>query len=884
MKMWNRIVAVCARLRFAWARTRIDDEARGELREHIVLLADRYVSSGMTRAEAEAAARRQFGNPTLVREEIFTMNGIAWLDVLRHDLRYALRQIRHSPIFAGVVIATLAVGIGGTTAVFSVVQGVLLEPLPYESPGELVRLYQHDPQKPDTRSIVTGLHFKALRDETTSFEAVAAIDANSETFADLVQGGQPVRIRVPAVTSDYFRVLRASPLHGPGFDRSDDTGTQRVVLSDAVWRERFNSDALIVGSAIRLNAVPFEVVGIAPPGFEDPSVGPIAAWLPYDLAEDNEPQNYSLTAVGRLRDGVTVSQANAELSSLAPSMKARWPSARLSSISAVPLKEDLVGGARRPLQLFLIAVGLVLLVACVNVANLVLVRATGRVHEFALRAALGSSRVRMVTQSLVENVLLAAVGGALGLFIARVGVSALRRLGEHAVPRLQDVGFHPAVLAFAAAVTAGTAIASGLAPALRLGRVASNQALRQQSRSASGTRAQSRARVALAAIQVALALTLLVGAAVLVTSFYGLQQVNVGFRTDNVLTFELGLPSARYDAARRIGFQEELSHKLQGIPGVIAAGATSRLPATGNYHPWFARPLTGPRAGISIGRGINLQNRTVSGSFFEALNIPVLAGRLFDERDDAKAPRRVVVGTAFAREAYPGMALESIIGQRVAVLGGTAEIVGVAGDVAFNAYGASALVIYHPHRQFGTNRNWMLTHVVATEVPPEQILTQVRAAVRTLDPELVVHRPMALADVVGRGVARERFALVLMASFAAVALLLAVLGLYGVLAYGVRQRTQEIGIRIALGASSAQIRALVLRQAAAVLGIGLAFGLGGALALGRWLSALVFQISPSDPWILSGTAAMLAAVGLVAAWLPARRAAQIEPRTTMQET
>jgi len=807
-----------------------------------------------------------------------------WLDVLRHDLRHALRQIRHAPAFSIVVVATLAIGIGGTTAVFSVVEGVLLAPLPFEEPGRLVRLYQQEPGKPDTRTQISGVHFGAVRDEAASFEDVAVMNTYSEHSLDLVTGGQPRRIRVLQVTSGYFRTLRIG-LEGPGFTPEDESGSRRVVLSHSLWRTAFQNDPPAVGSTIRLNGHAYEVAGIGPPGFVDPMVGEIDAWVPYNLARDVEPENYSVTMIGRLRPGATIEQAAAELAAMGTSMKARWPTARRSQLVPQPMKDDLVAASRRPLQLFLSAVVLMLLVACVNVANLVLVRATGRVQEFAVRAALGSSRARLACQLLIESGLLAALGGAFGLAVAHFGIRTLRRLADGTMPRLQDVALNAPVLAFAAVVTATTAITFAIVPALRLARIAPNDALRRQSRSATGTRAQGRLRSALAAVQLAIALTLLVGAAALVESFVRLQRVNLGFHTDGVLTFEVGLPSARYDEHKRAAFQEALARKLTAIPGVTAAGGTSRLPATGSYHPWTARILTGPRAGavLNRSRGVNLQNRTISGSFLEALAIPVLAGRVFDDGDDAKAPGRVVVSADFAREAFPGMPLDAVVGQRIAPLGQPRDIIGVVGDVTLDVYGAPSHVVYHAHRQFAANRNWTLTQAVATPLPAERVLPSIRTVVAAMDPELVVHRPIPLAEVVGRGVARERFALIVVGSFASVALLLAVLGLYGVLTHTVRQRTQEIGIRIALGATAAQVRALVLKQAAAVVTLGLAGGLAGALAAGRSVSSLLFQVNATDGRILLATAGILTAASLVSAWLPARRAARLPPRVTLQE-
>jgi predicted permease len=388
----------------------------------------------------------------------------------------------------------------------------------------------------------------------------------------------------------------------------------------------------------------------------------------------------------------------------------------------------------------------------------------------------------------------------------------------------------------------------------------------------------------LATAQLALALTLLGGAAVLLASFHQLQQVALGFRSEGALTFQVNLPSARYDAERRASFQEELARRLETIPGVKAAGGISRLPATGSYHPWSTHILTGPLAGAAIDKGrMALQQRVVSGDVFGALGIPVIAGRTFDDHDDARSPGRAIVSGNFARLGFPGVPFDGVLGQRIRAGGRDWEIVGVVGDVALDVYGRPTMTVYRAHRQYADNRNWALVQVVAAGQAPEHVLNAVRAEVTRLDPELVVYRPTPMTDVVGRGASRERFALVIMGAFALVSLLLAALGLYGVLAYMVRERTAEIGIRIALGASAAHVRAIVLRQAALVVGVGVAAGVGGALLLGRWLGALAFEISPSDPRILLSTALLLAVVAFVAAWLPAQRAARVAPTTAMQE-
>jgi predicted permease len=882
--MWTRLQAGVSRLAFALARRRLDDDARLEIDTHLDLLTGRYVQQGLSPDEAWLAARRQFGSVLGLRQEVHEMNGIGWIERLALDLRDALRQVRRNPGFAAVVALTLGLGIGGATAVFSVVEAVLLEPLPYQESGRLVRLYQQRPDRPDTRDVVAATHFSFVREHSASFDDVAALAHYSEVGADLVTARGAERIRVLPVSSGYFETLRATLPLGRGFDREDEAPTRRVVLGDDLWRTHFRGDPAIVGTTIRLSAEAYEVAGVAPPGFVDPVAPDVAAWVPYRIATDTYEENNSLTMIGRLRNGISFERAQAELATLAAPMLARWPKAEKNAIVAVPLHEELVARARGPLQLVFAAVGLLLLIACVNVANLALVRATGRVHEFAVRSTLGSGRTRLARQLLIENLVLAGFGGVVGLGFAGAGIRVLQRLGRDAVPRLDEVGLDPTVLAFAVAATGATALAFGTIPVLRLAGAAPVQSLRQQSRSATGGRGLARLRGALAAAQVGLALPLLVGAAVLLASFARLQQVDLGFRVDRALALEVHLPTARYDAPRRVDFQEEFARRVEAIPGVTAAGGISRLPATGSFHPWNTHIRSGPLAGTPVDRKrFAMQQRIVSGQSFAALGIPVLAGRVFDARDTASEPMRAVVSANFARAAFPGLPLDSVTGQRIAAGGKEMQIIGVVGDVALDVYGAPTMAVYRAHRQYADNRNWALTQVVAADRPPADLLAAIRGVVHDMDAELVVHRPTPMRDVVGRGASRERFALVLMGAFALVSLGLAVVGLYGVLSYAVSQRTPEIGIRMALGATAAQVRSLVMRQAAIVVGIGVVTGLAGALLLGRWLGALAFGIAPSDPAILAAMALLMAAVAAVAAWFPARRAARIEPRIAMQD-
>jgi putative ABC transport system permease protein len=873
-KGWLKQLRVLAR------KERVEGELDDELAFHLEMEAQRFRAAGMSPEEARRAARLAFGGVEHAKEKVRDARWVRWLENLLSDLRYGLRGLRSSPGFGAAAILTLALGIGGTTAVFSVVRSVLLEPLPYQGPGQLVRLYQADVRAPEMELFVTAPHFKDYRERAASFEALAALYTYGEVGADLQLGDRAERIRLLPVSADYFRLLRREPVLGRGFTREEEGDEPLVVVAEGLWR-RVGLDRRGLGAQIVLDGEARTVIGVMPAGFEDPLVGPVDAWAPLNLqaAFASDPGNHYLSVLGRLAPGVTAERARQEMAGLDAALAEKYPEVPDDSgFRLVPLREDLVADARPALLLALGAVLLVLLIACVNLANLLLVRSLGRLREVAVRAALGAEPGRITAQLLVENLVIAVAGGLAGVAGAFAGLGGLLRLGREAIPRAAEIAIDGPVLAVAAAAALATAGAAGLLPAWRLARTSPLDSLTEAIRSATGGRRYVRLRRALVAAQVGLALTLLVGTSALAASVYRLSQVNLGFRTAGVLTFELNLPEARYDAAARAAFHRRMTEELAALPGVSAVGAASVLPATGTSYSWGTRALTGPNAGAEEGFA-TADQRIVAGRYFEALGIPLVEGRVFDDRDGPDSPPVAVVSRSLAARLFPGV---SALGQGIRAGGVERRIVGVVADVALDPEGDPGLYVYHPHAQFA-QRGWALEYLVAAAGDAGALLPAVRAAVARVDAQLVVHRPDTLAAVVGRGTSQRRFAFALTGAFALLALLLAGIGLYGVLAYVVRQRTREIGVRLALGAGTRRVVALVIRDGLAVTLAGLALGTLGAFGLGRFLSTLVYRTQPTEPLVLAAAAAVLTGVAAAATLLPALRALRVSPRVALSE-
>jgi predicted permease len=528
------------------------------------------------------------------------------------------------------------------------------------------------------------------------------------------------------------------------------------------------------------------------------------------------------------------------------------------------------------------AVGLVLLLACVNVANLLLVRASERSRELALRSALGAKRGRLTRQLLTESVVLAGAGGATGVLLGRALMPIVSALGATSIPRVSQLTLNWPVLAFAFVMSSASAILFGLAPALRGSRADAMGVMREQSQATTTGRSLGQLRSALVVSQVALALVLLVGAGLLLATVNQLRRTNLGITPDNILTFDLNLPGARYDSTARAQFYENFAQAVSALPGVRAAGGISKLPATGHYHTWGSpEPLTGPLAGVTAAaRQIDeAENRVVSGDYFGTVGMRVIRGRAFDRRDVNTAPQRLMISASLAQQAFPGV---DPIGQRLTVANIESEVIGVVNDVAYDVEGHSTNIVYHAHTQYAGDRNWALTQVIALNGDPVQMESAVRRVLATMDPLLVMYQPATLDAVMGQGRAQRVFTLRILAAFAAVAVVLAGLGLFGVLSYAVRLRSKEIGIRIALGANRGAIRGMVLRDGAFVTAIGVVIGLAGAVALSKVIASVTFGVSPLDPLVLAGATGFLMLVAGVAAYLPAHRASTMAPQRVLQ--
>jgi putative ABC transport system permease protein len=796
---------------------------------------------------------------------------------LASELRHVARSLTKQPGFAVVAILTLALGIGANTAVFSVLNSVVLAPLPYDHPGELVRLYTASRQEPDQRQFLTVPDFLEVREQSGAFADLGTLNTYRESGTDLTPpGGEPRRIRVGEVSAGYFAALRATPQLGRAFTADEEhPDVPHVVLSDRLWHEVANGDRSIIGRTIPLNGRDYVVIGVMRPTFRDFAGEDVAAWLPVNLERggDNTRNNHFLSAIGRLKPGVSIAAAQARVSAVMAHLAVEFPSPnRDRTMRVLPLLDDTVGDSRTSVYVLMGAAGLVLLIACLNVANLFLAKSLGQSRELAVRTALGANRIRLIGQRLIESVVVAMVGGIAGSLVAFWGVKLLLAMSPASLPRAEEVGFDPRLLAFALATTALTGLLFGAAPAWRASRVDPTHALHEGSRGNTGGRGGRRVRDVLVAGQVAVALVLLVGAGLLIKSFVALQRVELGFDSDHVETFEVHLPEARYAAAAsRVRFHEAFGRTLAELPGVERVGAVSWLPTNGNFHQWGYGYRDSTGADQYYG---NTETRVVERDYFAALRIPLISGRTFVPTDLLDSNGVALISRSLAERIY---GQHDPLGERFQTGGREFRVIGVVGDVANQADGARVPMIYLSHLQVAGDRNWSLTYVVRTAGPPEAMTGSARAALAAIDPALVLYRPRPLDDVVVGHRARQRFTLFLMGAFATVALTLAAVGVYGVLSYAVTQRVHEIGVRMALGARPGQVRAVVLRHGAMIGASGMAVGAVAAAGLSQVLRTLVFRVSPREPVIFGAVALVLGAVVLLAGYVPARRATRVEP-------
>ncbi|HEY7878054.1 MAG TPA: ABC transporter permease [Gemmatimonadaceae bacterium] len=876
----SALADLVTRLRSLVFRRREERELEEELRFHVDMEAERLRRAGLNDAEARRRGAITLGGVERTKEDVRDARGTRLFEELVRDLSFAVRTLARGPGFAIVVILTLAIGIGGTTAVFSAVDAVLLQPLPYQQPGRMVRLYQYFTGYPD-RNFVTPLHYLAYRQQLSSFDHIAAALTYDAVGKDIRSSDHPERIRILPVSADYFDVVRVQPAIGRAFGTDEENGAPSVILSHDLFERVFHGNASAVGRTLLMSGEPYTIVGVMPAGYVDPLADGVTAWVPLDLRpglDAENANNHYLDVIGRLRPGISLARAQSELDAVGARIARQYTGARDIHAILYPLKDDVVGAANRSLELMLGAVGLVLLLVCVNVATLLLVRGSARTHEFALRVALGAGRARVLRQLFAESVVLALAGDIAGLVVARLAMSAIVALGAGSVPRLTSLSVEPRVLGFSLLIATASAVLFGFAPALRAARAQPVDALRAEGRALSGLKSHGRLRTNLVIAQVALAFVLVVGAGLLLISFHRLRSLDLGVKTNNALVFELHLPDARYDSTARARFYDDIAGRLERLPGVRAAGGISKIPASGSYHNWGTQPLTGPMVGRKDA-GVGGEQRVVSGDYFRAAGIPILEGRAFDARDAAGTPLRVVVSVSAAARLFPGV---DAIGQRLRTGGHDWEVIGVVPDVAVDVEGRIAAYVYHAHAQFAGDRNWSLTQIVSTTGRPEALLPIIRRTVAAMDPQLVVYRAMTLNDAIGQGASQQKFTLTVLGTFALVALGLAALGIFGALSYGVKLRSREFGVRMALGAERGAIQRLVLRQGLAVSLTGVGIGLAGAIAFSRVMASVVFHVRPLDPFVLAGAAAFIVAIGALAASVPAHRATSVDPRSILQ--
>ena len=804
-----------------------------------------------------------------------TPGGLQMFTDLVSDIRYSLRQLAKTPGFTLVAVLTLAFGIGATSAIFSVVNSVLLQPLPYPQPQGLMRVYEVVPQY--GRFAVAPATFLDWRNQNTTFERLAVYGGSTATV-DI--GAGPERLTGLTASWDVFETLGVAPALGRTFRQDEDAPGKDgvVVLSHGTWQRRFGADPGVLGRTIAMSAEPAVIVGVMPPDFYFPN-REVEYWRPIALPAEPTRGGHYLGVVGRLKPGVTPAQASIEMKSISERLALEYPDNSANETAEVISLHDQIVGPIRPMLITLFAaVFVVVLIACANVANLLLVRASVREKEIAIRAAMGAGRKRLVRQMLTESLVLAVAGGALGVLLAYLAITPIQTLSAGSIPRADDIALDARVLGFAFLLSVVTGIVFGLAPAWQASRAGLGAVLKEGGRSSS-TSGGRWMRNALLVAEVALSIVLLVGAALLLRSFSQITSVDPGFRADNVLAFRVALPQTTYpEAHNQIGFFDRLLDKLRSTPGIESAGMVQSLPLRGGYVLSFeveGRPPAQP------GEDYSANYRAVSPDYFSTLGIPLKRGRALVAGDTAGAPMTAVVDEAFVQKYFPG---EDPIGRGIDIGNGTDgffRIVGVVGNVKYEGLDVTTdPTMYIPYAQDPFSTMWVLAR---TTSDPSVLIATARQTVRDVDAALPAFSITPLADVVSESVAERRFSMLLLVLFAGVALFLAAVGLYGVVSYTVSQRTHEIGLRMAIGAAPGSVMRMVVGGGMKLALLGVVLGIVAALGLANLVASMLFGVTPFDPVSYVATALVLLLVAALACFVPARRAMRVDPIIAMRQ-
>lgn len=818
------------------------------------------------------------------------------METLLKDIRYGFRGLLKHPGFTLVAVITLALGIGANSAIFTVVNAVLLRPLPFAAPEQLVFIWQTHPfgkrigidQLPPSNA-----DFHDWQEQSNLFEGMSMVDAWG---GNLTGGDTPEHVDGAKVSVNLFSLLRARPLLGRDFtaDQAKPGNNRVVILSHKLWQRRFGGDPNVVGQQLQIGGEPYTVQAVMGPDFVFPkdvglpdyfSFAKTEMWLPIALTEEQRTNRSShhIAVIARLKPGATLAQAQSQMAGIAKNVEQQNPEQSKDWGTSVNLvHEQVVGASRKVILILLGAVGFVLLIACANVANLLLARSASRQKEIAIRTALGAGRARIVRQLLTESILLSLIGGALGVVLASWGVKLLLAFSSDRLPRVAEINIDTRVLFFTFAVSLATGVLFGLVPALQVSKTDINEALKESGRSAMGGRRRQRARNLLVVSEVALSLVLLVGAGLLAKSFVRLQNVSAGFAPDHLLTVNLALPQEKYkDDALKAQFFKQVVERAGGLPGVEAAAAVSHLPLSGQEElDGFS--IEGRTEPTETAQAQTADFRVITPDYFRTMQIPLLKGRFFNEQDRANTTYSIIIDESFARRFFPG---EDPLGKRIDEDGsrsdhGFAAIIGVVGGVKHTDVKAEARpTMYVPAEQ----SPWQyMTLVIRSSGDPAALTSALRQEVWAVDNDQPLSEIATMEQLFSKAVAPQRFNTLLLGLFAALALALATIGIYGVIAYSVTQRAQEIGVRLALGASSRDILGLVIGQAMRTSLLGVGLGIIAALGLTRVMTSLLFEVSATDPLVFAGLSALLIAVALVASYIPARRATKVDPLVALR--